>query len=574
MSKEFIEKKHNSNSLDLAKRQQKQLSYFITSEIQEESRIDYFNEYVTRKYYTNDVFLDWVKSVFKTENFLSFYKYFRNPNPSSRLINSRIKEPLTRVFFSEDSHFSYVIKGEYVEKPIELGDDFEKELFDAVLFRHNDIIVHDLKDINDPYRKFISIENVVSIEVERNKIECIAYTGCIEVGGEEIYGYVYLDDKKYEFYSKEYELLLSEPHDYGQCPATFVVDDNFGNDQVVKQSMFSYLRADLEEYCFIKTLQRMTHTNGAFPIVTKIKTKEVVGAGDDFDNNGSEPMSVEQIGSQVSKEARGTAGSGTGSVLQAGTIIETPAIMKEDGSIDMELSKHFLTFYHTPVEILDYINKRIVELENNIVTYAIGDYSEGNEASMTEMQVSKGFVARDDKLRWLSKTLSFSRQASDKMLLSLKYGKDQVKVDVFYGSDFFLESQDKIYEMLKKSPNPIERKNLLVRLSQRRNMFNKEKQKREVILYKLIPYSSDIDFNLAVDKERVSDENFEFQTRFNYWIAMFESTYGNIAAFWNGMDESEASKIDLLNKLILDLIKTNNNNLTTAKNGKEANNQA
>lgn len=574
MSKEFIEKKHNSNSLDLAKRQQKQLSYFITSEIQEESRIDNFNEYVTRKYYTNDVFLDWVKSVFKTENFLSFYKYFRNPNPSSRLINSRIKEPLTRVFFSEDSHFSYVIKGEYVEKPIELGEDFEKELFDAVLFRHNDIIVHDLKDINDPYRKFISIENVVSIEVERNKIECIAYTGCIEVGGEEIYGYVYLDDKKYEFYSKEYELLLSEPHDYGQCPATFVVDDNFGNDQVVKQSMFSYLRADLEEYCFIKTLQRMTHTNGAFPIVTKIKTKEVVGAGDDFDNNGSEPMSVEQIGSQVSKEARGTAGSGTGSVLQAGTIIDTPAIMKEDGSIDMELSKHFLTFYHTPVEILDYINKRIVELENNIVTYAIGDYSEGNEASMTEMQVSKGFVARDDKLRWLSKTLSFSRQASDKMLLSLKYGKDQVKVDVFYGSDFFLESQDKIYEMLKKSPNPIERKNLLVRLSQRRNMFNKEKQKREVILYKLIPYSSDIDFNLAVDKERVSDENFEFQTRFNYWIAMFESTYGNIASFWNGMDESEASKIDLLNKLILDLIKTNNNNLTTAKNGKEANNQA
>ena len=574
MSKEFIEKKHNSNSLDLAKRQQKQLSYFITSEIQEESRIDNFNEYVTRKYYTNDVFLDWVKSVFKTENFLSFYKYFRNPNPSSRLINSRIKEPLTRVFFSEDSHFSYVIKGEYVEKPIELGEDFEKELFDAVLFRHNDIIVHDLKDINDPYRKFISIENVVSIEVERNKIECIAYTGCIEVGGEEIYGYVYLDDKKYEFYSKEYGRLLSEPHDYGQCPATFVVDDNFGNDQVVKQSMFSYLRADLEEYCFIKTLQRMTHTNGAFPIVTKIKTKEVVGAGDDFDNNGSEPMSVEQIGSQVSKEARGTAGSGTGSVLQAGTIIDTPAIMKEDGSIDMELSKHFLTFYHTPVEILDYINKRIVELENNIVTYAIGDYSEGNEASMTEMQVSKGFVARDDKLRWLSKTLSFSRQASDKMLLSLKYGKDQVKVDVFYGSDFFLESQDKIYEMLKKSPNPIERKNLLVRLSQRRNMFNKEKQKREVILYKLIPYSSDIDFNLAVDKERVSDENFEFQTRFNYWIAMFESTYGNIASFWNGMDESEASKIDLLNKLILDLIKTNNNNLTTAKNGKEANNQA
>ena len=574
MSKDFIEKKYNSNSIDLAKRQQRQLSYFITSEIQEETRVDYIEQYAKSKFYTNDVFLNWVKSIFKNDNFLSFYKYFRNPNPSSRLINSRIKEPLTRVFFSEDSHFSYVINGEHIEKPIELHDNFERELFEAVLFRHNDIIVHDLKDVNDPYRKFIGIDKVVSIDVDRNNIEKIAYTGCVEINGEEVYGYAYLDDEKYEFYTKDYELLISEPHDYKQCPATFVVDDNFSNNQVVKQSIFSYLRGDLEEYCFLKTLQRMTHANGAFPIVTKIKTKEIVGAGDDFDNNGSEPMSVEQLGSQVSKEARGTAGSGVGSVLQAGTIIETPAVQKEDGSIDVELSKHFLTFYHTPVEILDYINKRIVELENNIVTYAIGDYSEGNEASMTEMQVSKGFVARDDKLRWLSKTLSFSRQASDKMLLSLKYGKDQVKVDVFYGSDFFLESQDKIYDMLQKSPNAIERKNLLVRLSQRRNMFNKEKSKREVILYKLLPYSSDIDFNLAVEQMRVSDEIFEFQTRFNYWIAIFESNYGNIATFWNDLLASDAEKIDLLNKLMIDIIKLNNNNLTTVKNGKEANNQA
>lgn len=575
MSKDFIQKKHNSHSLDLAKRQQRQLSYFITSEIQEEARVDYFEQFVKSKHYTNDVFLDWVKSIFKQENFLSFYKYYRNPNPSARLINTRIKEPLTRVFFSEDSHFNYIINGKHVEKPTELHDSFERELFESVLFRHNDIIVHDLEDINDPYRKFVGIDKVVSIDVDRNKIKKVAYTACVEIEGEKVYGFVYLDDKKYEFYTKDYELKISEPHDYGQCPATFVVDDNFDNDQVVKQSIFSYLRSDLEDYCFLKTLQRMTHPNGAFPIVTKIKTKEIVDAGDDFDNNGMEPMSIDQLGSQVSEEARTTAGSGKGNILQAGTVIETPAVQKDDGSIDMELSKHFLTFYHIPKDILKYINDQIKELESNIVTYAIGDYSEGNEVSMTEMQVSKGFVARDDKLRWLSKTLSFSRQASDEMLLSLKYGKDRVKVDIFYGSDFFLESEEKIYDMLKKSPNAIERKNLLVRLSQRRNMFNKEKQKREVILYKLLPYPSDIDFNLAVEQKRISDEIFEFQTRFSYWLAMFESKYGNIVSFWDDLLASDSEKIDLINKLVLDIITNNNNNLTTAeKNGKEANNQA
>lgn len=569
MSKEFIEKKCNSVSLDLAVRQQKQISYFITSQIQEEARVDYFEQYVDRKYYTNDVFLNWVKAIFKTENFLSFYKYYRNPNPSSKLINTRVKEPLTRVFFSEDSHFNYVINGNHVERPIELESDFEQRLFDAVLFRYNDIIVHDLKDINDPYRKFISIDKVVSIEVERSKIEKIAYTGMIKgEDGEDIYGYVYIDDEKYEFYNKDLELEVSEPHDYGQCPATFVVDDNFDNDPIVKQSIFSYLRGDLEEYCFLKTLQRMTHPNGAFPIVTKIKTKEINGNDEDFDNNGAEPMSVAQLGSQVSKEARSTAGSGKGNVLQAGTVIETPAIEKADGSIDMELSKHFLTFYHTPVEILDYINSRIRELENDIIVYCIGDYSEGNEASMTELQVSKGFVGRDDKLRWLSKTLSFSRQASDKMLLSLKYGKDRVKVSIFYGSDFFMESQDKIYDMYKKAPNAIERQNLLIRLSQRRNMFNKEKSERETILYKLLPYSSDIDFNLAVDQGMVDEKIFALQTRFNHWIAIFESNYGNIASFWNDITAPESEKIVLLNNLIYNLI-----TITKTKNdGKETNN--
>lgn len=563
MSKEFIKKKFGSNSLDLAARQQKQLSYLITSEIQDETRVGYFTEYAKKKFYTNDVLLSWIKEIFKTDNFLSFFKYYRNPNPSSRLVQTRIKEPLTRVFFSEDSHFNYVINGTYIDRPVELEDDFGQRLFDAILFRYNDIIVHDLKDINDPYRKFVGIDKVVSIIVDRNIIKKISYTACIEINGEKITGYVYLDDQKYEFYSADYKLLMTEPHDYGQCPATFVVDDNFDNDPIIKQSMFSYTRADLEEYCFLKTLQRMTHASGAFPIVTKIKTKELTSDGSDFDNNGTEPMSLDQLGGQVSEEARKTAGAGKGSVLQPGTIIETPAIEKSDGSIDMELSKNFLTFYHTPVEVMDYVNDRIVELENNIITYTIGDYSEGNEASMTELQVSKGFVARDDKLRWLSKTLSFSRQASDKMMLSLKYGKNRVSVDVFYGSDFFMESQDKIYDMLKKSPNPIETKNLLLRLSQRRNMFNKVKSEREVILYKLLPYSTDDEFQVAVDNSKVSDEIFEFQTRFSYWIAIFEATYGNITVFWVETDASESEKIILLNNLIINLIQT--------QDGKEAN---
>ncbi len=565
MSKEFIQGAKGSQSLDLACRQQRQLLYFTTSEIQEEVRVDYFNKYVESKYYTNDVFLNWVKSVFKNDNFLSFAKYYRNPNPSSKLVNTRIKEPLSRVFFSEDNHFNYWINGKEVEYPKELEDDFEERLFDHIIFRYNDIIVHDLNNYGEPFRYFVDIENVVSIEVSGNDIERVAYSGKINFEGREIYGYVYLDAEKYEFYDTGYDFVTSETHDFGQCPATFVVKKKFDNDPIVKESIFSYLRAELEEYTFLKTLQRITHPNGAFPIVTQIEAKMLNEDYIDFDNNGNEPMSIDQINGQVSQEARQTAGSGKGSNLQAGSIITVPAITKEDGSIDMELSKNFFTYYHTPVDILNYINDRIKELESEIITSSLGSYSERNDVSMTELQTRKGIVSMEDKLRWFSNTMSFSRGKSDNMMLSLKYGKGFVKSDIFYGSDFFMQTESMIYDMFKIAPNAIERKNLLVRLAQRRNMYNKEKSKKEVILYKLLPYCSDNEFDLAVEKERVSDKVFEFQTRFNYWIAQFESMYGGICAFWDGLNANESEKIVLLNNLIFNLIKIDNGKETDSE---------
>jgi hypothetical protein len=574
MSKEFIEAKYNSNSLDVAVRQYKQLSYFLQSEVSEDVRDDYYKKYVDRGFYNNDIFLNWVKSIFKLDNFLSFAKYYRNPNPSSKLINTRIKEPLSRVFFSEDSYFNYVVNDRYIEFPKELDDNFEERLFDAVLFRYNDIIVHDLFESNMPYREFVSIKNVVSIKMKREKIDQIAYTASAEINGEEVIGYAYIDDKKYCFFDKNKNLLKEAEHDLGFCPATFVVDSSFANDPVVKESTFSYLKADFEEYCFLKTLQRMVDANGTLPITVKIKTKEESNDYEDFDNRSGEPMSIDQIGSQVSKEARSTSGSGTGSILQAGTVVETPPVEDKDGNIDTSFNKNYLVFHYAPVEALAFLDKRIKSVERDIILSCIGDFSEGtSQGSKSDTEIkSSDIVSKQDKLRFLSNTLSSSRSLSDKVMLSLANGKDNVKVDVFYGSDFFLETQDKLYEMFANSPNAIERKNLLIRLSQRRNMFNKEKSKREVLLYKLMPYTSDKDFELAVDKLRVSEVNFEYQSRFSYWISKFESTYGNIVIFYDNLgDAKESEKIISIDNLINDLITINTNFNNNITDGKETN---
>jgi len=69
----------------------------------------------------------------------------------------------------------------------------------------------------------------------------------------------------------------------------------------------------------------VTNANGVVPIVTQIQTKEVSTDGEDFDLANNEPLSIDQIGSQVSQEARSTAGNGKGTKLQPGTIVNVPA---------------------------------------------------------------------------------------------------------------------------------------------------------------------------------------------------------------------------------------------------------
>ena len=117
----------------------------------------------------------------------------------------------------------------------------------------------------------------------------------------------------------------------------------------------------------------------------------------------------------------------------------------------------------------------------------MGDYSEANESAKNELQVSKSYVSKEDVLRWVSLSLSEAHSQSDYTMLSLKYGKESVSVDLFYGSDFFLESQETLYKMFEDAPNPIERTNILIRLAQSRNKFNKGKALRETILYNFYP---------------------------------------------------------------------------------------
>lgn len=565
MPRNFIQSKHSSNDLNIAVRQQNQLSYFTESKVQDDVQISYIKQWAERNYQGNDYFLNFVKSVFKTENFLLIYKYLRHPLPSARLVNDKIKTPLGRVFFSEDSFFKYEINGELVKIPKSLDSkEFNSQMFNALLFRHNDICVIDLKDINSPYKSIISIENVIAIDSYNSVIKKIAYSAEVKVDGENKKGVLYIDDSSYQFFEKSENGELSEkptlnvPHDLGRCPADYISLEPFSSESdIVRKSIFSYVREELEEFVFLKTMQKMVEPNGAIPIVTQLDTG-VVNENKDGVGQDGEPMSLEQLKNQ-SPEVKGGVDSPDSS-MQTGTRVKVPMVLKEDGSVDMDVVTNYLNFFYIPTEALNYLNDRIKEVRASIISNVIGDYSEGStpEGSKSDSEINKvTIVSRQDKLRDLSMQLSRIRTRSDYNFLGLQYGKENVSNEAFYGSDFFLDTQESIYKMIKTAPNPIEEKSLLIKSARNRNRFNEDNFTREYILYHLIPYGNVDSFNSAVNQKMIGEITFQYQTRFNYWITLFEARYGDILTFWTNNGGTEFEKVFLINSLILIIIRDN-----------------
>lgn len=558
MSVDFVKSGKNSNQIATATRQEEQLSYLTQSKIQDTNLTsEYLAQWANRQFETNDFFLNYVKSIFKVENFIAFSKYLRFPLPSAKLINNKIKPNLARVFHAEDSYCNYSVSG--VEQNSFISemdvDGFNKNIFNAFLFNHNSIIVTDLKDINKPFRVIKNIKDIVSIDLdEDNTIEKIAFKACIEVEDEKINGYVYIDDESYIFVDSNDKELINSPHDLGYCPAHFICNEIFKDEPVVRSSIFSYIREELEEYNFLKTLQKMTEPNGAIPITIKLEAG--IDGKDDIKGDRDEPNAENVMGSQRAGIYKQTSGNSSG-LLQAGSVIEVPQLRTDNGSLDMDAVQNFLKFIYIPIEALEYLSKRIQSIEDSIVTAIIGDVVSSNEDAKNQTQIEKSVSVLEDNLRYLSNSFSRIRKLSDTDFLGLKYGISRVKeVSIFYGSDFFLDSESMLYDLFVKAPNPIERKNTLIRLTQNRYQHNHEQMNRQKLLYQLMPFCADKDFELGKDK--IDDVTYQYQVRFNYWISAFEAEYGDLLTFFNSMPEaSDAQKYLVINNLIKNLINKN-----------------
>lgn len=555
MSKQFIESGLNRSDIFVASEQQDQLSYFTESSIQESSlTASYVQDWANRKYQTDNYFLNFIKSIFKDDNFILFTKYLRYPLPSAKIIKNKIEPNLKRVLYAENASFEHDVFNVDQEEVFKfLGkDSFSNELFYYMIYRHNDILIEDIDSDGNAYRYFLDISLVRSIQENKGKIEKIAFTGTAVVDGQSVNGIIYIDDKVYSVYDTDLN-LIGEPrsHDLGVCPADFISDAKFKNNGIIRESSFTFVREELEEYVFLKTLQKITEPNGAFPVVTKLQASD---ENDEFDTEGS-PSFDNQMGGQHA-DILGTNPKKEGpGVMQAGTVIEVPAIEKSsDGSIDTDVVSNYVKFHYIPVEVLKNLEERIQNIEKSIVVTIVGDVVNSNEASKNESQILMGVSTLENKLTSLSGQMSRIRKISDNNMLELQWPERVQYLFVDYGTSFYLESIAELRKNFKEASNPIERKDIINQINQNKYKNNNGKKARQKLLYDILPYIADVDFDKAVSNRVVSPLNMELQLRFTYWISAFESQYGNILDFFVSTDGTDEERLALINNLLKEII--------------------
>lgn len=554
MSLEFIQAGYNKSDLEKAVRQEKQLAYFTESKIQDTYLSELqIKQWAKKNYQTNDHFLNWVKSIFLTENFSFFVKYLRFPLQSAKLVKNVIEPQLNRVFVSDNSYFDYGSDEDF--NTILDIDTFETKLFYNYLYAHNSVLISDIKD-DKPYRYFVEIEDVLSIKHNENKITAIAFNGSYE--GSKVR--IYIDSEKYCIYKNE-TLVKESIHNLGYCPATFIAPE-FEDEFVIRRSIFSYIREDLENYVYLSVLLKQAYSNGIIPIVSSL---DVQIESENQQSPTNQPNSDYIIGSQAPSEysTTGNQATQTSGILQPGSVNKIPVMRKDDGSVDMEAVKYFINFHYLPVENIKKLEERVNEIRKDIISTIIGDVVSSNESSKNELQVGKSIIVLENTLISLADDFNVVRYNSDKAMLDLKNGVGKIEPKIFYGTSFFLQNESELMNQFATAPNPLERRNILETINKNKFKNNQDLRQRATILYKLMPFVSDKDYEQSSAKGLVDKPTSYLYLQFNKWISKFEAEYGDIVIFANTISKDKNEALIVINNLLLEMINNLESEVTT-----------
>jgi len=564
----YIKDNRFKSEIARAIQQEDRIAYFVQTQLQDAV---YSNSTasIDGVWEADNQFLAWIRSWMRKENFVAYMKYYRHPLPTTTLIQDDILPELSKVLEAQNQYFNYNFSSTAREND---ATAFLKEnystyyrdvIFEALINNHNSIVVTDYVKTSDPYRLMINIRDVVAISPDTDKdIKEIVFKGLNQEGEDRLY---YYTDKFYSVWKiapedkqedgKKYIRESYNTHTLKKCPADFISQKALNSKLfVVRKSLFSNFIEKMENYVNYHVMQKMFIPHGALPVIThykqnkgRCKPSQSKFADGTYCNDGWLANSNGILGSRDAKIPCPICNKPT--IITAGSIVRM-AVPKfgKNGEKPFDLNANFVKFHYAPVPLQKWLEEFVGIKREEIRYEIVGRVTEKeNSQAKNVEQVRAGNRILENTLLYFSNQLSSLRHILDSKTLTIKFGDAYRGMVGTFGTEWYLETEKQLREMLKLAADPIQKDNLKVRINFAVYKNNADLLARNDILYKLLPYMTLTDSELMTNKEKINKLDFELRINFNYYIDAFEAEYADISIFINKFFSEGIAMSDRLN---------------------------
>lgn len=406
----------------------------------------------------------------------------------------------------------------------------------------NTFVVMDRNEKGDEY--FLTIDNGrlhdFCMDAD-GQVNYIAFLHSITKNeeGEEVKLYSFYCDEYYRVFEKrkdDYVLVEGQEflHNYGECPAKmFMSDEVTSKDIFNKRVPLTSVLSKLEEWQTFDLYKFYTDHYGPFPVIEKVKQNcSVEGCNSGILEKEETWIEDEMTRSRtIYSECPSCKDK---SMVGPGTVITLPSKSDKD---DQDGSGIF-RMISPDVASLEYIQKKLVNLESYIEIKTVGLDSILDKQAVNEKQVQGSFETRESVLLKIKPNFDKLYKWMVSILGKSKYGPTkQIIVHADFGSEYYLTSEEDIqkrFGMAKTNGMPdVEIDTLYSQLVETKYRSNPEMSERMNLIKTLDPMPYDnLDtkekkFNLGL----VTEQEFFISSRILNFVERFELENTDLVSF-------------------------------------------
>lgn len=304
-----------------------------------------------------------------------------------------------------------------------------------------------------PYFYWLDIALVVELDHVDGVITRLVY----KTVKDDIDVYLEYTDAHYASYADPEltkNITLNE-HGLGYCPATFFWQTPVDvNEPLLKASPLTKQLGNLDKFLFKSLSVDYFDLYASYPIVSK----------------WAEDCDYHETGERYNSEIRCDGGylrddqgylrdgehlkrcpaCGNSSLAGPGSVIEVPLVT--DNGLNDDATKVNLpgvTLTTVDSAALDYNAKKLESMEASIIDSVAGVSTANTSEAINEMQVKSKFEDKVDVLRDLKKNFEAAQRFIDDTICRLRYGDNYLGLTIDWGTEFYLEDSNTLYNKLK-----------------------------------------------------------------------------------------------------------------------------